>query len=315
MSKTDNKRKKSNKKLLESIFSNPSSSGVRNLYDADRKALEKAQKPIERINIESLVSAPKEWNFFPKISEDKLLEMIFSIQENGLFNPIIVWKQRNNEYMILSGHNRVRAFNRIIGEYSNVEGFNKDKYESIPAIVFEKEEIDEDKAKEIIIDTNYIQREGKDLRRVMPFIVKNRLDIVEKRKDLKGRTIDVVAEELKISATKVYEDSLIANEIIPELSELYFNEELKKKPLLRFAWFEKRVQRWMYETFKDEINDQTAMKLKRDMKQDEIIKCFTEIDNIKRVNITMKVPEKHKDDFRKMATKWIKDREAEKQAY
>ena len=273
--------------------------------------IKKTEKPVTNIDINKLSPAPDDWNFFPEISEEKMLEMMFSILENGLFNPIIVWEiddnPQNPRYMILSGHNRVRAYKRILREYQDAPRFNKREYETIPAIVYRKNEIDELKAKEIIIDTNYIQRD--DDKRLMPQIIKNRLEIVRGRKDVKGRTIDIVAEELGISATKVYEDQLIANRIIPELNEFYFNNELKKKSLLRFAWFDKEIQKWIYRNFKDKIIDDNVMRLKKNMSKEEIRSCFEDTNYVKKVSVSIKVPEFLKDEFKEMAIRWLTENE------
>lgn len=298
-------RQEAIKKQLESLKGGKYGESYRDKYD---DMIKKTEKPITNIDINLLYPAPESWNFFPEISDDKMLEMMFSIMENGLFNPIIVWEQ-DDGYMILSGHNRVNAYKRILLEYKNTPNFNRKEYETIPAIVYRKNEIDELKAKEIIIDTNYIQREED--RRLMPQIVKNRLEIVKNRKDVKGRTIDIVAKELGISATKVYEDQLIANKIIPELSEFYFNNELKKKSILRFAWFDKETQKWIYENYKDKITDDNVIKLKKSMTKEDIKDCFNDTNYVKKVSVAIRVPEFLKEEFREMAIKWITEKELE----
>ena len=270
-----------------------------NAYD---EFLSKTGKPVMNIEIQRLNPAPKEWNFFPPISEGKMLEMMFSIMENGLFNPIIVWELEDG-YMILSGHNRVQAYKNIIAA-NDYDANIIATYHTIPAIVYGKNEIDAAKAKEIIIDTNYIQREED--KRLMPTIVKNRIEIVKNRKDKKGRTIDIVAKELGLSHTKVYEDQLIANRIIPELNELYFNGMLNKKALLRFAWFNTGVQKWIYDTYKDNINDDNAFKIRKTMNKEELKNCFKKHPE-KMVNVIFRVPEKHRDEFREMAKVWLKE--------
>lgn len=297
-------KKEKNVANYNDFLKNLSSSNNKN-YQEVIYGINNSNKKIEYIELTKLVPANKEWNFFPPITEEKMLEMIFSIQENGLFNPIIVWEQEEG-FMILSGHNRVKAYERILSEYSDAPNFNANEYEKIPAIIYDKNEINENKAKEIIIDTNYIQREED--KRLMPKIIKNRLDIVRSRKDTKGRTIDIVAKELGLSRTKVYEDQLIANKIIPELSELFFSDKISKKSLLRFGWFNKGVQKWIYKEFKNLINNDNVMKIKKTMNKEEIRKCFTR-KNIKKVSVIIKVPEQLKDDFKKMANKWLKENE------
>lgn len=300
MSKTD---KNNNDDLLKEYTDNLKSGSYGKTYE-DIYKFDADEKNITYIDINSLHPAPGDWNFFPQISEPKMLEMIFSILENGLFNPIIVWEQEDG-CMILSGHNRVEAYKRIIMKYGDAPDFDKEEYKTIPAIVFKKEEIDENKAREIIIDTNYIQR-GED-KKLMPQIIKNRLDIVKNRKDIKGNTIDIVAEELGLSRTKIYEDQLIANRIIPELNELFFDNTIKKKSLLRFAWFNKEIQEWIYDSFRDDITDENVMKLKKHMDKDSIEKCF-ENDGVKMVTVYIKIPEEFRDEFKEMASEWIEEK-------
>lgn len=259
---------------------------------------------VVNLNIDSLHPSPDEWNFYPAISDKKMLEMVLSIIENGLFNPIIVW-ERDNGYQILSGHNRVMAYEKIVEEYKEEENFDKEKYQCIPAIIYGKDEIDESKAREIIIDTNYIQREED--RSLMPTIVKNRLEIIRSRKDVKGRTIDILAKELGISSTKVYEDHVIATKTIPELNELFFNEDIRKKSLLRLAWFDKPTQNYIYKNYKDVLIDSRIEKLKKGMEKEEIDKCFTE-EIIKKKLVTTPVPSFLIDDFKEMAKLWLDNR-------
>lgn len=305
MSKIDD-REDIIKKQLNNLRSGKYGKSFDKSYIDDIEEDYKSEKDIIHIDINSLHSAPEEWNFFPPISNIKMLEMVFSILENGLFNPIIVWEQENG-CMILSGHNRVKAYKKILEEYEGMPDFDENKYKTIPSIVFTKDEIDENKAKEIIIDTNYIQREED--KKLMPQIIKNRLDIVRKRKDKKGRTIDIVAEELGLSKTKVYEDQLIANRIIPELNDFYFNEIIGKKALLRFAWFNEEIQRWIYNEFKDSIENDVVMGIKKGMNKENITKCFNNGHNkIKKITISVRIPEHLKDDFRKMAKEWIKEK-------
>lgn len=302
MSKTD--RKDAIREKLEQLKGGTYGEAYDTKYS---EMIVEAKKTVIYVDVNKLYPAPVEWNFFPEISESKMLEMIFSIQENGLFNPIIVWEQENG-YMILSGHNRVRAYRRIVEEYRDADGFNENDYKNIPAIIFTKNEINESKAKEIIIDTNYIQRDED--KRLMPIIIKSRLDIVRERKDVKGNTIDIVAKELGLSSTKVYEDQLIANKIIEELNELFFEEKIRKKSLLRFAWFDMETQKWIYNEFKDNLIDENIMKLKKTMNKLDIEECFKDTeDRGKIVTVSIRIPEELREEFREMAIKWVKKKE------
>ena len=78
------------------------------------------------------------------------LELIESIRANDLLHPIVVWKQPDGALMILSGHNRVRAYTALL------EKTGEDKYRRIPATVLT--DITADEAHEIVVDSNYVQR-------------------------------------------------------------------------------------------------------------------------------------------------------------
>lgn len=289
MAKTD--RKKNMASMLSKLVeSEPVDSYMEFIYK------NKGDIEVKNLKLYDLVEAPKEWNFFPPLSSMKMLEMIYSIRENGLFNPILTW-EREGEYMILSGHNRVSAYRELMKE-------DEEKYSSIPSIIFSKDEIDEAKAKEIIIDTNYVQRE--DDKRILPMIVKNRMDIVKKRKDLKGRTIDIVADEMNIGRTTIYKINLIATRIIPELAELYFNGTLTKDAVTKFAWFNEGVQRKIYKQFKDKISNDTVLKLRKKMDFSQIKECFEEEDDTEYVHLLIRVPMSIKDDIRAMIDEMIK---------
>jgi len=304
------------KKQMENLASGKYGKSFEDLKDTENKKdekykeiVKKSNKEIIPIDINLLFPAPIEWNFFPQISDDKMLEMVFSIMANGLFNPIIVWEKEKNKYMILSGHNRVKAYKIILKEYFKTPGFDVEKYKTIPAIIYGKNEIKEAKAREIIIDTNYIQR-GEE-RRIIPQIIKNRMEIIKERKDVKGRTIWLVAEEMGLSRTKVYEDQLIATRIIPELGEFYFNYKLKKKALLRFAWFDEETQKWIYENFKDDITDENVMKLKKKMDREQIRESFEDKNHIKKTTMYIAIPEYLKNDFKEMVTRWLTEKKIE----
>lgn len=277
----------------------------RDLGDVHDAALNPGDRPIQQIPLEKLRPAPLEWNFFPPISDGKMLEMILSIQESGLFNPVILWK-KGLEYMILSGHNRVEAYRRILTEYGEVKGFNPNEYESIPSIVYSEKEIDENKAKEIIIDTNYIQRDED--KRLMPLIVKNRIEITRHRKDKKGRTIEIVAKELGLSRTKVYEDYIIGENIISEISDLFFDGHLTKKSLLRFSWYSKKIQEHLFRRYKDKITNENSMKIRKNMSKAELENIFEGKAKEKVITMQVRVPESLRVDFREMCDNWLKDR-------
>lgn len=78
----------------------------------------------------------------------RLEDMVDSIRENGILNPIIVLKKEDGAYEILSGHNRVNA-----ARLANLK--------TVPCIV--KEHLSEEEAYTYVIETNLMQRSFSDL--------------------------------------------------------------------------------------------------------------------------------------------------------
>ena len=81
---------------------------------------------------------------FKAYSEEKMAEMVQSVEKNGVFFPILVRPNPyGNGYEIISGHNRVEASRRC-------------KLSTIQAIV---KDLDDDQATILMVDSNFQQRE------------------------------------------------------------------------------------------------------------------------------------------------------------
>lgn len=98
---------------------------------------------LDEIYIDRLQSFGE--NPFKLCTQDDLQELAESIKDEGLLNPIILWKKENT-YTILSGHNRIEAL-KMLGHSK----LKKDMYKI-------KENISLDDARLIVVDTNLVQR-------------------------------------------------------------------------------------------------------------------------------------------------------------
>ena len=78
----------------------------------------------------------------------RLKDMVDSVKENGILNPIIVLKKEDGAYEILSGHNRVNAARLA-------------DLKTVQCIV--KEHLSEEEAYTYVIETNLMQRSFSDL--------------------------------------------------------------------------------------------------------------------------------------------------------
>lgn len=281
------------------------------------KALEKAgsgtlweddgKKKIEYIDISKMEGAPAEWNRYPLLKEnqpDKYLELKLSIYEKGIETPLVLWQQPGDMYMILAGHNRRDACAEIITDCRDEEGFDEEKYRLIPCIVYQEDELDEIKAKEIIDDTNLYRDFSKLPEKVKQQIVINRLAIYKRRHYAKGERIDQLMKDFGLKKSAIY-DALALNEnVIEPLQKLFFDGILKKKSVMRFNFFPKDTQQWIYDEFGEQISDAKVVALKKNMTRDEIAQVFQSKDReVKR--LTVEIPADREEEFRALLKKWL----------
>ena len=102
----------------------------------------KEKRGFEELNLDDLI--PFKNQPFRLYSNDEMKDLKESIERIGLQHPIIVRKIDNGKYEILAGHNRARAFKEL--------GKN-----TIPAII---QDVDDDTAQMIMVDTNIVQRQS-----------------------------------------------------------------------------------------------------------------------------------------------------------
>lgn len=159
-------------------------------------SLERAGQ-VHLLALSQLQPAPAEWNFYRPLPEGKLLELLASIRDKGLLHPVVVWK-RNADYMILSGHNRVEAFRRLYADGACAE------FASVPCVVLDR--LTEESAREIIVDSNWVQRALSPRERVLSITAKYAGLGRKKRataEEEKGRGYDVIAAQYGLSGRQV----------------------------------------------------------------------------------------------------------------
>lgn len=249
---------------------------------------------VRYVPLETLEDAPTEWNFYKPLSNDKMTELLESIEKNGLLNPIIVWEINNDpsnpKYMILSGHNRTKAY-KLLKAVTGSEEYNK-----ILALIKKKEEITEEDAREIIIDTNWVQRQLSPMEKAKSVIEK--YTVLQEKSDYKsnynkygeGRLRDIIADQYKISGRQVENYRNLQN-LIPEIQELVSNNEISITPAFEIAKLDKNIQLWIYRNEINKINVRYTRQLRTNMTLDEVKEIFsnTTLDE-KKTSISIKVP-------------------------
>lgn len=253
---------------------------------------------IHQIDIDKLIPAPDEWNFYSSLSDDKMDELVISILENNLLHPIIVWEKENDTYMILAGHNRKRAFEII---YENTRN---EKFKKISAIVKKKNEIDKEQAQEIIIDTNWVQRQLNTVEKARSIMYKYVLLGRKKYSKEGDYTRDLIAKDYGISGRQVTNYYRL-NFLIKEIQEMLNTNLISIKSGVIISKFNKHMQKWMYDNFRDKLDNKKIANLKEEMNREDIKKILleNEIDNVK---IIIDIPRCLKDEFEVMVNSWMK---------
>lgn len=222
-----------------------------------------AGETIVKIGIEELEQAPKEWNFYPALQEEEFEKLVFSILEHGLLHPIVVRKVEDKN-IILSGHNRVRAYRAIAEDLRDLERGDPGRYieepndqlkrtdfEQIMAVI--KGEISDDEAREIIIDANYVQRQLSPRLITRSVIEKYRI-IQDKRKVSDDprykaqKTREIVAKDFKLSGRHIDRYKRL-EKLDEEILELFYQGRISLELASRIAGLKPAVQSHIAEKY------------------------------------------------------------------
>lgn len=206
---------------------------------------------------------------FQLYTEDKMTEMVESIQEHGVITPILVRPANDgNGYEIISGHNRVEACRRA-------------GIERIPATV---RELDDDTAIIVMVDSNLRQRD-----KLLPIekakALKMKLEAIKRqgaRTDLTcdqvehkltgAKARDLVGAESGDSGPQVQRYIRLTN-LIPALQEAVNDGRLAFNPAVEVSYLEEQDQEIVQEIMdRDQISPSLsqAQKLHRLAQIDKI---------------------------------------------
>lgn len=295
---------------------------------ADEGIQEELQKKsVEMISLEDLYSAPSSWNEWSKLPEDKLVQLCESIISIGIQNPCIVWKidkekfaslyDSNKEdsydfagsqYMILSGHNRASAI-KLISETEKDE--DSEEFRSVPCFVYEDQKSEEfvEKAKQIIDDTNYLSRD-KTTKEIMRAIQKKYMSFENGKLRQKENVARSVAKSLNIDESHVFRYKKVANNLIPELQELLFEEIFSFNDAQKLAAYPNAIQKYLFNNHKNVLKNKRELKnfLKNTTKDMSISEIEEELKPVEKQvsyeKVTVTVPKDRLDEFNKMFDQW-----------
>lgn len=252
---------------------------------------------LEEVPLDKLSPAPAAWNFYAPLPDDKLLELIESIQANDLLHPIVVWKQPDGALMILSGHNRVRAYSALL------EKTGEDKYRRIPATVLT--DITADEAHEIVIDSNYVQRVLTPGEKARSISQKYALTGRKKRSKngVRKSRYEQIGEEYNLSSSQIARYVRLGN-LDSSLLKLLDSGKLPLTTALRLVDFPAESQKYLAAHHANELASPKMARLTAAMTPEQMDAALLAEPQTVRVSVT--VPTSLEEDFRRMAAEWLK---------
>lgn len=213
---------------------------------------------VEYIDIKDIKRNEK--NFYEIVNVDELAE---DIKMNGLNHNLVVRKLENGTYELISGERRYTALNKLVQEGNNL-------FALVPCKVIEANDID---AEIILIQPNAQTRELSDLEKLEQ--VKRLTELYKTKKangeKIPGKVRELIANDLKLSATQVSRYERINNKLIPELKEILENGNLTIANASEFSSLSEDNQKIILDIInnKVELNKQEAINLKNKLKEIE----------------------------------------------
>ncbi len=203
------------------------------------------------INIDELNSFSE--NPFNLYKEEELEELAESIKDDGLLTPIILWKKENN-YIILSGHNRVEAL-KLLG------------YKKLTSEMYQiKENITLDDARLILIDANLVQRKS-----LLP--------------SEKAKAYKIQMQVLKDKQCKRYKNFIFDNVTNVDKKCTEYNLEIKRNVYI-YLRLNNLISELLNKVDNEEISIRMGMELSylKEEEQKNVFKYFF-VDNKAKINI------------------------------
>ena len=185
---------------------------------------------------------------FRVVDDEKMEELVESIRQQGILSPVLVRPDDEGGYEMISGHRRLHA--------ATIVGLKK-----IPAIV---KELTDDEAIIAMVNAN-LQREE-----ILPsergFSLKMKMDAmrhqgscrhdVAKLSVVERKTATIVGEGSGLTGRSV-QRYIRLTELIPELLDMVDTKRLSLVNGVDISYFDKDVQKWLYEYIKNNGNLKT----------------------------------------------------------
>ena len=221
------------------------------------------------VDIDVKAIYPFENHPFKVIDDEKMDELVESIQNNGVLTPVLVRPDDEGTYEMISGHRRLHAAKRA--------GLVK-----IPAVI---KEMTNDEATIAMVDAN-VQREE-----ILPseraFSLKMKMDAMNHRgarsdltlslEETKFHSAEVVGQSEGIGRAQVHRYMRLT-ELLPKLLDMVDEKRLALSVAVEISYLNKDIQQWLYEYMRENgmIKQEQLMELreyrdKNTLTQDQLI--------------------------------------------
>ena len=178
---------------------------------------------------------------FRVTDDEKMQDLVDSIQENGILSPALVRPIGNDEYEMISGHRRMHAAQRL-------------GMERIPVII---REMTDDEAIVKMVDSN-IQREEL-LPSEKAFAYRMKMEAMKRqgqRTDLTSAQNDPKLTAAEIGSTEGISSAQVKRyirltELTPELLEYVDKKRIQFTVAVEISYIDKDIQQWIYEYIKE----------------------------------------------------------------
>jgi len=259
---------------------------------------------LKNIPLSKLKRADSTWNFFKTLNDEKMEELISSILENGLIHSIVVSDDEDGTYTILSGHNRVLAYTYIL------ERTRDSKYSNILSSV--RSGISEDEKREIIIDSNWVQRSLSPSEKSRSIYDKY-IILGRKKRGKNGapseKHYETIANDYDLSGRQVLR-YIKLNNLIDDFLALLDEKKITMRASLAIASFDSEIQSRIFDFLVKQdflIESKNIVLLKKEMAWNEIESTLLNNEN-EFLNISFKIPKTLEDEFFKMAELWLEEK-------
>lgn len=253
-------------------------------------------RTVTMLPLESLTPAPDEWNFYTPLPDGKFIELIDSIQSSGLLHPIVVWQKPDGVKLVLSGHNRLRAYKEL---YRRTESSD---YATIAATVLT--DLSESEAREIVIDSNWVQRNLTPSEKARSIYQKYMLAgrKARSKNGTRRSNYDVIAEEYGLSGRQIARYVKLGS-LPAALHALVDAGTLPIAGALKLVDYPAESQLHLAEHWPEKLRAPYLDRISPAMTLAELDAALTE--KPAAVHVTVQVPAALEKRFRRMAKKWL----------